>query len=38
MVIDDTGILERGSHEELIALNGAYKLLHDAQNLLYGAN
>ena len=36
MVIDDTGILERGSHEELIALNGAYKLLHDAQNLLYG--
>ncbi|MBR3382460.1 MAG: ABC transporter ATP-binding protein [Clostridia bacterium] len=36
IVIDETGILERGTHEELIKLNGAYKLLHDAQNLLYG--
>ena len=36
IVIDETGILERGSHDELIKKAGAYKLLHDAQNLLYG--
>ena len=36
IVIDETGILERGSHDELMKKNGAYKLLHDAQNLLYG--
>ena len=36
IVIDRSGILERGTHEELIKKNGAYKLLHDAQNLLYG--
>ena len=38
IVIDRTGILERGTHEELMKKNGAYKLLHDAQNLLYGAD
>ncbi|MBO4562044.1 MAG: multidrug ABC transporter ATP-binding protein, partial [Clostridia bacterium] len=38
IVIDESGILERGSHDELIAANGAYKLLHDAQNLLYGTH
>ncbi len=37
IVLDETGILERGSHEELLKKNGAYKLLHDAQNLLYGS-
>ena len=36
IVIDETGILESGTHDELIRKNGAYKLLHDAQNLLYG--
>ena len=36
IVIDETGILERGTHEELIAKGGAYRKLHDAQNLLYG--
>ncbi|MBO4847571.1 MAG: ABC transporter ATP-binding protein [Clostridia bacterium] len=38
IVIDESGILERGSHDELMAANGAYKLLHDAQNLLYGTH
>ena len=38
IVIDETGILERGTHDELIAKNGAYKLLHDAQNLLYSSH
>ena len=37
IVIDSTGILERGTHKELMEKEGAYKLLHDAQNLLYGA-
>ena len=36
IVLDETGILERGTHDELIRKGGAYKLLHDAQNLLYG--
>ena len=36
IVIDSSGILERGTHKELMEKNGAYKLLHDAQNLLYG--
>ena len=36
IVIDETGILERGTHKQLIEKGGAYKLLHDAQNLLYG--
>lgn len=36
IVIDETGILERGTHEELLKKGGAYKLLHDAQNLLNG--
>ena len=36
MVIDDSGIIERGSHAELMEMGGAYKLLNDAQNLLYG--
>lgn len=38
IVIDETGILERGTHDELIAKGGAYKLLHDAQNLLYSSH
>ncbi len=36
IVIDESGILERGTHRELMEKNGAYRLLHDAQNLLYG--
>lgn len=36
IVIDETGILERGSHDELMKKGGAYRLLNDAQNLLYG--
>lgn len=35
IVIDENGIRERGTHKELLEKNGAYKLLHDAQNLLY---
>ncbi|MCR5611104.1 MAG: ABC transporter ATP-binding protein/permease [Clostridiales bacterium] len=38
IVIDETGILERGTHDELIRKGGAYKLLHDAQNLLYSSH
>lgn len=38
IVIDRTGILERGTHDELIERGGAYKRLHDAQNLLYGSD
>lgn len=34
-VIDERGIVEIGSHEELIALGGEYKKLHDAQNSFY---
>ncbi len=34
-VIDDRGIVEMGSHDELIALGGEYKKLHDAQNSFY---
>lgn len=36
IVIDGSGIIERGDHRTLMAKGGAYKLLHDAQNLLYG--
>lgn len=36
IVIDETGIIERGSHDELMKKGGAYRLLNDAQNLLYG--
>ncbi len=36
MVINEDGIVERGTHEELMRADGAYKLLNDAQNLLYG--
>lgn len=31
IVVNETGIAEEGSHEELMALNGAYKALYDAQ-------
>ena len=34
-VIDEHGIVEMGSHEELLALNSEYKKLHDAQNSFY---
>lgn len=33
-VIDSRGIVEMGTHDELIAANGEYKRLNDAQNLL----
>jgi ATP-binding cassette subfamily B protein len=33
IVLTDEGIHEQGTHEELIALNGLYKNLHDAQKL-----
>ena len=36
IVIDETGIIERGTHAELLEKDGAYRKLHDAQNLLYG--
>lgn len=36
IVIDDARIIERGTHSELIDKGGAYRKLHDAQNLLYG--
>lgn len=36
MVINEDGIVERGTHDELMRAGGAYKLLNDAQNLLYG--
>lgn len=32
LVFKDGEIVERGKHEELIAQNGAYKLLHEMQN------
>ena len=31
VVLDKTGIVERGSHEELIALGGEYKTLYSYQ-------
>ncbi|MGX6962164.1 ABC transporter ATP-binding protein [Vagococcus xieshaowenii] len=31
IVINEQSIVEEGTHEELLALNGAYKKLHDAQ-------
>ena len=31
VVIDKNGIVERGNHEELIALNGEYKKLYEYQ-------
>ena len=34
-VVEDRGW---ATHEELMEKNGAYKLLHDAQNLLYGVD
>lgn len=33
IVIEDEGILERGTHDELIAFGGVYKRLNDAQML-----
>ncbi len=34
-VIDEQGIVEMGSHEELLKIDGEYKKLHDAQNSFY---
>ena len=31
IVVDEAGIIEQGTHEELLALNGAYRRLYDAQ-------
>ncbi|MGX7394597.1 ABC transporter ATP-binding protein [Carnobacterium mobile] len=31
IVVDETGIAEEGNHDELMALNGAYRRLYDAQ-------
>lgn len=31
IVVNEEGIAEQGSHDELLAKNGAYKKLHDAQ-------
>ncbi len=31
LVLEDGEIVEQGSHDELLALNGAYRQLHDAQ-------
>ena len=33
IVIDDGHIVERGKHDDLIALNGYYRKLHDMQAL-----
>ncbi len=35
IVIDERGIVERGTHDELMKLEGEYRRLHDAQNVLY---
>lgn len=35
IVIDEHGIVESGNHEQLIALDGEYKKLNDAQNRFY---
>lgn len=32
VVVDSSGIVEQGAHEELVAAGGAYKRLHEAQN------
>ncbi|MCH5278761.1 MAG: ABC transporter ATP-binding protein [Christensenellaceae bacterium] len=34
-VVDEHGIVELGSHDELMALNGEYRALNDAQNKFY---
>ena len=31
VVVDETGIAEQGRHEELVAIDGIYRRLHDAQ-------
>ncbi len=31
IVVNEEGIAEQGSHDELLAKNGVYKKLHDAQ-------
>ena len=31
VVVNEDGIAEEGNHEELMALNGVYRNLHDAQ-------
>jgi len=37
LVLTETGIAEQGSHDTLIATNGLYRALHDAQFGLPGA-
>ena len=31
VVVDSSGIAETGNHQELLAANGPYRRLHDAQ-------
>jgi ATP-binding cassette subfamily B protein len=31
VVVDETGVAEQGRHRDLIAADGAYRRLHDAQ-------
>lgn len=38
IVIDESGIVERGTHRELLSAGGEYRRLYDAQNTLYGTN
>ncbi|MCC5973814.1 MAG: ABC transporter ATP-binding protein [Rubellimicrobium sp.] len=37
LVLDHGEVIEQGSHDELLALNGRYRALYDLQNRSYGA-
>ncbi len=37
LVLDHGEVIEQGSHEELLAMNGRYRALYDLQNRSYGA-
>jgi hypothetical protein len=37
LVMDDGRIVERGTHDELLALNGLYKEIHDLQLIDHAA-